>query len=219
MTELDKFYPDKSNFVVTVAGCVRVWVKSMTELLDDSANEDWTETVLEKSKSGRLRLFLDVSKSDVAATSWSTERNGFIVSLPKKTVYQPAELFPIFRGSLLTCFEAPKKPQLPIRQADDWADVELDTATGRPEVVEKTRPTLNTIRPTIEFLPNALSLPRPDELFLRAPYHLTVYPGHSDIEIHSSHSPSLKVLAEYLKRWCRVNHNDSTEVNILPDEK
>ncbi|KAK0632726.1 hypothetical protein B0T14DRAFT_491031 [Immersiella caudata] len=214
LAALEEFYPDKTNFVTILAGCVETWAKSMTELLEDSANEDWTETVLEKSKSGRLRLFLEVSSSDVGSTSWSGQRNAFVITLPKKKVFQPAELFPVFRGKLLTCFQAPKKAELPIRQgvaADEWADVELDTATGKPEVVEKTRsPPVSSSR-TVEFLPNVQSLPRPDELFLRPPYHLTVVPGHTEIEIQCSHSPSLKVLSEYLKRWCRINHHDTTE--------
>lgn len=221
LAALEEFYPDKGNFVAILAGCVQAWAKSMMELLEDSAHEDWTETVLEKSKSGRLRLFLEVSTSDNAATSWSEQRSGFIITLPKKRVFQPAELFPIFRGKLLTCFEAPKKAQLPIRQgataADEWADVEMDTATGKPEVVEKARSLPPaTAKTTVEFLPNALSLPRPDELFLRPPYHLTLIPGHSEIEIQCSHSPTLKVLSDYLQRWCRVNHHDTAEVCHSP---
>ncbi|KAK4454525.1 hypothetical protein QBC34DRAFT_134918 [Podospora aff. communis PSN243] len=215
LAALEEFYPDKTNFVNILAGCVEAWAKSMTELLEDSAHEDWTETVLEKSKYGKLRLFLEVSASDVGSTSWSEQRSGFVITLPKKKIFQPAELFPVFRGKLLACFESPKKAELPIRQGgagDEWADVELDTTTGKPEVVEKPRaqPTSRSTT-TVEFLPNVQSLPRPDELFLRPPYHLTVLPGHNEIEIQCSHSPTLKVLSEYLKRWCRINHHDTTE--------
>lgn len=223
LAALEEYYPDKGNFVTTIAGCVEAWAKSMIELLEDSAHEGWTDTVLEKSKFGRLRLFLEVSASESASTSWSGQRSGFIITLPKKKVYQPAELFPVFRGKLLTCFETPKKPQLPVHQGgapDEWADVEVDTTTGKPEVVEKTKSTpvssrsavpASTAQYTAEYLPNALSLPRPDELFLRPPYHLTLFSGPSEIEIQCSHSPSLKVLSEYLQRWCRVNHHDTTE--------
>lgn len=222
LAELDEFYPDKANFVQTVAGCVQTWAKSMTELLDDSANEEWTETVLEKSKFGRLRLYLEVSSSQSAATSWSEQRNGFIISIPKKRVFVPTELFPVFRGALLTCFETPKS-QLPVRQggasgaavaaADEWADVKLDTATGKPEVIEKQTGAQTSSRTTVQFLPNVQSLPRPDELFLRPPYFLTVIPSSGEIEIQGSHSPSLKFLADYLERWCRVNHHDTTAVS------
>ncbi|KAK1757869.1 hypothetical protein QBC47DRAFT_377143 [Echria macrotheca] len=219
LTELDAFYPDKTNFVLVVTQCVQAWAKSLTELLDDEAHEAWTETVLEKAKFGRLRLFLEVSPSEDASTSWSDTRAGFVICLPRKRVYQAAELFPIFRGKLLTCFEVPKESvPLPLRQggaaADEWADVELDRTTGKPEVVDKpvvtTGPVSSPARPVVEFLPTMQSLPRPDELFLRPPYHLTIVPGHSEIEVQCSHSPSLKFLADYLERWCRVNHHDTT---------
>lgn len=195
-----------------MAGCVQAWMKSMLELLDDSAHEDWAEAVLDKTKVGRLWLFLEVSGSDKASTSWSAQRNGFTIGLPKKQIFQPAELFPVFRGELLTSFEPekkrPEKSQLPIIQptADEW----MDAVTGRPaDAVEN--PKSAASRPSVEYLPNALSLPRPDELFLKPPYHLTMVSGHSEIEIQGSHSPSLKVLADYFQRWCRINHHDTTE--------
>ncbi|KAK0730997.1 hypothetical protein B0H67DRAFT_56775 [Lasiosphaeris hirsuta] len=221
ITALDEFYPDKANFVVVVTGCVQAWAKSLTELLDDSANEEWTEKVLDKIKYGRLRLFLEVSASNSASSSWSEQRNGFIVSLPKEKVIQPAELFPVFRGKLLTSFEDDKKPHLARRgaadasvglgAADEWADVEMDAKTGKPQVVEQPSNLSAPAKPKVEFLPSAASLPRPDELFLRPPYHLSLFPGHAEIQIHCSHSPSLKLLAEYLERWCRINHHDTTE--------
>ncbi len=192
----------------------------MTELLDDSANEEWAEAVLEKTKVGRLRVFLEVSASTSGATSWSTQRHGFIISLPKKQVHQPAELFPVFRGKLLTSFDVEKKPQVLTSRpggagsgtADEWADVEVNAATGKPDVVEKQENTLVSSRRVVEFLPTAVSLPRPDELFLKPPYHLRLIPGSSEIEIQCSHSPSLQLIADYMERWCRVNHNDTTEV-------
>lgn len=231
LAELDEFYPDKANFVQTIAGCVQTWAKSLTELLEDDSpgNEEWIETVLEKSKFGRLRIYLEVSSSssEKGGTSWSEQRNGFIITIPKKRIFVPTELFPVFRGALLTCFETPKsKPlPLPLRQgaggaaADEWADVKLDTTTGKPEVVEKQQTgggAHGSLSRTaaVQFLPNVQSLPRPDELFLRPPYFLTVLPSHGgEIEIQGSHSPSLKFLADYLERWCRVNHHDTTAVS------
>ncbi|KAL2271398.1 hypothetical protein VTJ83DRAFT_769 [Remersonia thermophila] len=212
---LDSLYEDKTNLVAVVAGCVQVWAKSMTELLDDSANEAWTEKVLEKV-SGRLRAFVEVSSSDQGSTSWSEERGGFVISLPKKMLVQPAELFPAFRGGLLACFDVPKQPQ-PLADRD-WEGVEVvDGATGEAEVVIREGPPSSsssskpapTTRSKVEFLPNAASLPRPDELLLRPPYHLTLSHTGDGIELQCSHSPTLKLLAEYLKKWCRTNHNDT----------
>lgn len=216
VAELDTFYADKANLVAVVAGCVQVWAKSMTELLDDSAHEAWTEKVLEKVPV-RMRVFVDIASSVQAATVWSEQRGGFVISLPRKQIYQPAELFPVFTGDLLVCLDPAKTP-LPERKAaagaDDWEGVEVDRATGTVQVeAVETRKSLETpARAKVEFLPNVASLPRPDQLFLKPPYHLTLLHGHQQIELHCSHSPTLQLLAEYFKRWCRVNHADTRNV-------
>jgi len=223
LVELDKYYPDKTNLVAIVAGCVATWCKSMTELLEDEAHEEWTETLLERVKSlSRIRLFLEVSPDAQASTAWSAQRAAFLVRLPRKTVYAPAELFPVFRGALLACFDDDddkKQAQalLSRRDAaapagDDWADVAVDHKTGKPDVVEAASPPNppSSGRYPVEFLASASSLPRPDELFLRPPFHLVVHDlGRQKVEVLGSHSPSLELLADYLKRWCRTNHHDT----------
>lgn len=222
VAELDSFYEDKNNLIAIVAGCVQAWAKSMMELLEDPAHADWTDTLLEKIPV-RMRVFVEVAASASAATAWSEQRDGFVVSLPKKTVYQPAELFPVFRGGLLPCFEVKKKPQLPVRKAetgaaDDWEGVEVDATTGTAQVAQAPRASYAPAasRPKAEFLPNMASMPRPDQLFLQPPYHLSLIHGHHQIELHCSHSPTLELLAEYLKRWCRINHADTRNACLLP---
>lgn len=211
---LDAFYADKTTFVVVVAGCVQTWARCMFELLEDPVNEDWTEKVLEKVPV-RMHVFVEVSATDNAMTQWSEQRDGFILKLPNKLVSLPAELFPVFRGQLLACFDTvTKKFQLPERGAtaaasDDWEGVEINTTTGRAKVVESA-----TKSWTVEFMPDAALLPRPDELFLKPPYHLTLLHGHQQVELHSSHSPTLEFIATYLKRWCRVNHTDTRKVSL-----
>ncbi|KAL2124912.1 hypothetical protein VTJ04DRAFT_1277 [Mycothermus thermophilus] len=216
VAELDPFYEDKANLVIVVAGCVQVWAKSMSELLDDSANEAWTEQVLEKVPV-RLRAYVEVASSpdQQASTSWSEERKGFVITLPKRRVLQPAELFPAFRGGLLACFEQPKKPQTATpaaesKVADDWEGVDVVPGkTGQAEVVIRGPPSLAAARNKVEFLPDVASLPRPDDLLLKPPYYLTLSHGGDMIELQCSHSPTLTVLAEYLRKWCRTNHNDT----------
>ncbi len=153
-------------------------------------------------------------------------KEAFVVSLPKRTVTLPAEFFASFRGALVGCFEEDKKEEhgLPHRgaaaaaAADDWADVEMDKATGKADVIEKSGLAASGgggggAQYKVDFLPDVNSLPRPDELFLRPPYHLIIQDlGRQRIEISCSHTPSLQLLAEYLKRWCRINHNDSRKV-------
>ncbi|KAK3901011.1 hypothetical protein C8A05DRAFT_35319 [Staphylotrichum tortipilum] len=220
VADLDAFYPDKANLVAIVAGCVQAWAKSMTELLEDPAHEAWADKLLEKVPV-RLQLFVEVAggKDPKGGTSWSEARDGFVVALPRRQVVQPAELFPLFRGGLLGCFEeagrvVPLMERKAAAAADDWAGVEVDTTTGKAEVTEPPPRAVDyaaasAARPRVEFLPVVASLPRPDELFLQPPYHLSLSHGHQHIEVQCSHSPTLQLLADYLKRWCRVNHTDT----------
>jgi hypothetical protein len=222
LAELDSYYPDKGNFVTTVATVVQAWVRSMTQLLDDSEREDWTEALLERLKAAgsRLRISLEVAPSDRSrcSTSWADRSQGFVIHLPKKLITAPAELTPIFYGELSTCFDsqdAKSKPPPTIAVptasgSDDWADVEMDKTTGKVAIVEKLAQSPARIIP--QYLPSAATLPRPDELFLRPPYHLIVAGGDREIEIQSSHSPSLQLLADYFQRWCRANHQDTRSV-------
>ncbi|KAL8345353.1 hypothetical protein RB601_005407 [Gaeumannomyces tritici] len=228
LAELDSFYIDKGNFAAAVAGAVETWAKALTELLDDEKNEQWTEKLLEKLKESwsRLRAFVDVSKDTSASTEFSHERGGFVITLPRRTLNQPYELFPLYKGEIHASFDEGRKKKsvkLPSHSApaagDDWADVEVDEATGKLEVVEKATPAAMVSAavsggapppglPKPEFMPNADTLPRPDELLLRPPYHLIVHAkGLTEVEVQCSHSPSLSFIADYLKRWSRANHN------------
>ncbi len=135
------------------------------------------------------------SSTDKASTAWSEQRLGFIIALPKKQIYQPTELVPVFRGDLLTCFQE-KKPQIPVRSSgavDDWADVEMDSATGKPDVVEKPAKAVHsavhgavhgTESQASDFLPAAESLPpsrrAPHEAAVPSSCPRTRHPGGRD---------------------------------------
>ncbi|KAI1863448.1 hypothetical protein JX265_008843 [Neoarthrinium moseri] len=214
LSELDGLYPDKSTFVPSIAGCVHSWCTALSTILDDSANEEWTDALLDHMK-GRLRVFLEVYKGPQPALSWSGERTGFIISLPKEHVPSPWEMEPLFKSQSLACFDEKVAPATAMahRSApnDDWADVSLDAKTGKPELIDHSHNrTVSTVTADFERLPTCSILGRPDELLLKPPYHIAVYDrGTTLIEVHGSHSPSLQLLAEYLKKWCRVNHQDS----------
>lgn len=133
---------------------------------------------------------------------------------------------------------------LPVRSGaggdSDWADVSMDRSMGQARVVEATPS--SSLRhhaaqpgavaaaasplaavaattpniPRVEILPAARSLPRPDELLRRPPYHLLVTArAYNEVEVQCSHSGSLVLLADYLRQWCRVNHNDTRNVSLL----
>lgn len=232
--DLDKVYPDRQSLATAVAGCVELWCKVFTELLEgadnaDTAQQEWAEALMDNLEPHvGLRLFVSVTGSDASlpivtepGTAWSEERSSFLLYLPqKRAVTVPGEFAAVYRGGLLNCFkEKPAAaPNLAHRSAaaaaapggDDWADVEMDTKTGKAAVVEATHAASEPTIAKLEYLPSLESLPRPDELFLRPPYHIIVADyGNKKIVVQGSHSPSLHLLGEYMKRWCRINHQDS----------
>ncbi|KAM7216113.1 hypothetical protein V8F06_008488 [Rhypophila decipiens] len=217
LAELHGLFPDGREQVANIAETVQVWVKSMLDLLDPE--DAWADKVLEKTanSAGQLRLFLDVSaKLDKPVTSWSEGQQGFVITLPRNVRVQPNELFPVFRGQLYACFDE-KKQTVQADKADDWADVEVDTTTGTPMVIDQQTSTSTSIQAAgsstpqaSPYLPTVASLSRPDELLSKPPYHLLLrQSARGFIEIQCSHSPSLQLLAYYFRKWCRVNHQDT----------
>ncbi|KAI8302768.1 hypothetical protein K4K59_000359 [Colletotrichum sp. SAR11_240] len=217
LAELDTVYSDKGDLVAAVAGTVETWTKAATELLDDDKNADWTEILLEKLKATyiNLRLFIEVSRDDQASSAWSDERGGFIIALPRRQLNHPAELFPLFQGEIKECFSdkhhlPPSYTISPRMSGDEWADVGLDVRAGHLSLNDRETSAKTTTGPDI--LPRADSLPRPDDLLSKPPYHLFVYARSAhEIEVQCSHSGTLKFLSEYFKKWRRVNHQLSTK--------
>ncbi|KAI0397974.1 hypothetical protein F5Y17DRAFT_454557 [Xylariaceae sp. FL0594] len=107
-------------------------------------------------------------------------------------------------------------PASPTGEGDDWADIHVsnDGAT----TVEVPTPTPLPHRPKLtpqpqrrkyDIIPDLATVPRPDDLLQRPPYHLHVsaYGSNgSQVDVECSHSPTLQFLAEYLQKWCRTNH-------------
>ncbi len=177
------------------------------------------------STARRDRLTQDIHNSKVSDNKapvilWSKERGGFALALPKGPMPSPIEMESLFKGEVLNCFKD-SIPILSIAQrsvpSDDWANVSVDTATGKPAVIDHALWKLSStvVSREVDVLPNYDVLPRPDELLLKPPYHLTITnTGNQLIDIQCSHSPTLQLLADYLKKWCKTNPEDSRKVNF-----
>ncbi|KAI5919418.1 hypothetical protein F4810DRAFT_503404 [Camillea tinctor] len=210
LADLDPYYPDKSTFVPSIATCVQAWCESLSNVVNDEANEEWSDLLIERIK-GHLRVFLTISTNDQLALSWSNERTGFLLALPRGPISSSIQMEAVFKAALLDCF-AEKATQI-MADTDDWADVSVDK-TGKPNVAgyENTQPS-KVSRQEFDTLPHISLLPRPDDLLMNPPYHLVVYSSQSLVEVYCSHSPTLQLLSEYLEKWCRV---DSQKVNRPP---
>ncbi|KAK9783814.1 hypothetical protein SCAR479_00373 [Seiridium cardinale] len=155
LAELDSSYPDKTVFVISIAGCVRAWSTALSSLLDAGADEEWADTLLDHAE-GR------VSKASQLRLSWSRERVGFVISLPKSQLPSIMEMEPLFKDQLLTCFDENAAPPAALAHrpgpGDDWADISMETATDKP-VVTTSAPKA----PTFDRLPDCNTLERPDD--------------------------------------------------------
>ncbi|KAF7551234.1 hypothetical protein G7Z17_g5166 [Cylindrodendrum hubeiense] len=214
ISELEKVYEDKAQLIGALIGITQVWFATLAEIMDDSTQDTWSEKVVEKINevTSRLNVTLEVSETEQASTEWSDSRKGFLVLVPKVHVYQPAQFGSLFKDQLLDCFEEKKKPSQPLpihsTTGDEWADVGIDDTTERPAttVVSKGAASI------VEYLPDPNTLPKPGTLLLKPPYHLFIHAlGNNKLEIQCSHSATLEVLSEYLKRWCRINPNLTTK--------
>ncbi|RSL56930.1 hypothetical protein CEP53_006640 [Fusarium sp. AF-6] len=213
VSELDKVWEDKNQLIASVTSFLQTWFQVLTELLDDESQEEWADKLLTKINElcSRLNLIVEISESEHASTRWSDGRLGFVLSLPNTQVYQPAQFAGIFKEQLLDCFEAkkPAKP-LPIHSTtgDEWADVGVEDEPEQPAKQPQTKSQPSTV----DYLPDPNTMPKPGTLLQKTPYHLFVYAaGKNKIEIECSHSQTLEVLSEYLKRWCRINPNLTTK--------
>ncbi|KAF5648685.1 cytochrome family 51 (sterol 14-demethylase) [Fusarium tjaetaba] len=215
VSELESFWEDKGELVSSVASFIHVWFEALTDLLDDESHEAWTDTLLTKVRelTSRLNLTVEVSENQRPSTKWSNAQLGFILYIPKDLTHQAAQYFGLFKEQLLECFEENRPSKtLPIHSTtgDEWADV---GAEDREEEPAKPPPT-GSKTPAIDYLPDPNTLPKPSALFQQAPYHLFVYTSLSSrsqkIEIECSHSQTLEVMAEYLKKWTMtiVNRTD-----------
>lgn len=84
------------------------------------------------------------------------------------------------------------------KEADGWEDVHV---TARAPARKP------------QFFPTVASLPRPDDLLRQPPYHLLMHASGSNVLVECSHSPTLQLLSDYLKQWCRANHNRTDKVS------
>ncbi|GAP91547.2 hypothetical protein SAMD00023353_6500470 [Rosellinia necatrix] len=232
--ELGAFYPDKATFVPSVTAAVEACCTALAGLLDDDANADWSDTLLERAD-GHIRLFLEVSKGRDMGIAWSDQQRGFVITLPRAAVPSHSYMISFFGPGLLRVFEsaggqhdasplAAETKTTSAEAADDWADVVVDKSAsgGRVVSVVESAPRQQyqsapqtaaavPAAPGFDLMPDVGIVSRPDDLLLKPPYHLIVQgAGSSQIDVQCSHSPTLQFLSDYLKKWSKTNHNNTT---------
>jgi hypothetical protein len=91
---------------------------------------------------------------------------------------------------------------------DTWAEVDAVELDSASVFTPTTTSRALASRPApLDSLPNINVIDRPEELTKRPPYHMILRSDDRRMVVQGSHQPSLELLAEYLKRWSKKNHN------------
>ncbi|EAA35694.1 hypothetical protein GE21DRAFT_1935 [Neurospora crassa] len=111
---LDEFGEQLQPTLVEAASDImQLWCVELQSILDHPDNDDWLTRLLTRlvKANGQLRVMLDVWEKTQLGTSWSDERNGFLVHLPKHFLFVRRALKrgesvirEEFQKELLSCF-------------------------------------------------------------------------------------------------------------------
>lgn len=106
---LDEFGYQEELTIVDAAHDIMVpWCRELCSILFHPDSDDWLTRLLTRlaKANGKLRVMLDVWENSQLGTTWSDERNGFFVHLPKHFLFLRRALN---RGELVICKEFQKE--------------------------------------------------------------------------------------------------------------
>lgn len=133
-----------------------------------------------------------MGESSKPSTTWSKDRDAFIIHLPNEIMPSRSELVSIFQNQIPAVFQpthhltssAPAQaegsgPVVVSRGFDNTAAMASSPADLPP----------HTAGPTITKIPNVNDLPKPDQLLAKPPYYLILYAGvRTKVEVECSHT-------------------------------
>ncbi|KAI1370981.1 hypothetical protein F4677DRAFT_436792 [Hypoxylon crocopeplum] len=198
-TVMSDFHSNTSQCVSSIEECAQTFLTALFVFANSGGKAELT-------RPRYLELAIGASiprRNDVLTLSWSCtrERDRFHIIVSPGPMPSRAEMLSLFQAQIPSCYNMQQTPIEPllsraIAKASDRSDM-----APRTPVVTK---------PGYDVLPDARTLPQPEDLLLKPPYHLAVYGGGKTmVEVQCSHSLTLEVLADYLKKWCKTNHQDT----------
>ncbi|KAH9478623.1 hypothetical protein JR316_0009080 [Psilocybe cubensis] len=217
-------YPDKAQFIPSIARVVNAFYGRLLARVDDDNNSEWTEELLEmlaKKPNSSWLLKLEISAGRCPKVNLKREFSAFTLEIPNAQLPLNAAVESMFDQDLDLLFSS----EVGISSSDaavnddDWAKVNVRGETTLSSHASTLVPSGIAVTPRIQKLPNIDMLDRPAQLFKStAPYFLTVDARTIPLVIQGSHQPSLELLAEYLKKWAKTNMGDSLKRPILKVE-
>ncbi|KAF9525070.1 hypothetical protein CPB83DRAFT_909470 [Crepidotus variabilis] len=224
-------YEEKSIFVPTIFRIVASFYDRLLSRLDNESDSEWTEQLLnefaKRPGSATWSVNVDVSGSSILRPriSWNPLVDAFLLEIPNRALPMQAEIDAGFDQDLDNLFLGASSASVNSGfNEDDWAEVtDGDTHTAEKPVVKQAaaeRPSQAANIPMSQSkttkLPSLDTLYRPAELFKAAtPYTLILDASTSPLVVQGSHQPSLELIAAYLKKWAKINTQDSQKRPIF----
>ncbi|KAK3488514.1 hypothetical protein B0T13DRAFT_406487 [Neurospora crassa] len=147
---LDEFgYQEEPTIVDAAHDIMAAWCVQLQSILVDPDSDDWLSILLTRlvKANGKLRVILDVWENTQLGTSWSDERNGFFVHLPKHFLFVrrainrgESAIREKFQKELLSCFVATandKEGSNPELGKEAWTGTAKESLTQLSVIDEK----------------------------------------------------------------------------------
>ncbi|KAJ3037524.1 hypothetical protein HDV00_001637 [Rhizophlyctis rosea] len=209
--ELQECAADKDTFIPLITQVVVEWCRLVGKLAENEDEGGWTEQMLERvARTQSVRVLLEVG-DETSSTTWSDSQNNFTITLPKSGAFKDPSYLSKLHNDLLRVFNPSATTSTSVDTSDDLDTSEFDMLSiATPAPADHVR---SSSAQSLDSLPSLNTIPRPEELMKRAPYHLVIYntsPG-KEISVECSHQPSLELIAAYFKKWVKTNHNKTTK--------
>jgi hypothetical protein len=155
-------------------------------------------------------------------TRFDKEKQAFCILLPRGTFPAPTDMVSSFMAGLPETLKN-EQPAASLAAATVPDAEEPSPSVLAPEAhaappasnAHSTSPAALPVakRGGYTYMPDVKAMAKPDELLLKPPYYLVVYANNREsVEVECSHSPTLQMLAEYLKKWVKTNQGDRKKV-------
>ncbi|KAJ4407850.1 hypothetical protein N0V85_004307 [Neurospora sp. IMI 360204] len=211
---LDEYGEQNDPTIVgAAANILEAWSAELGLIVGRAEMDDWLTKLLTRvvEAGGKLRVMLDVWEDTQLGTSWSDERMGFFVHLPKhflfvrracKEGFYPLQA--VFNKSLPLCSfpatEKEKEDSKPEPGKGAGTATELESGLKQLSVRDEKRKVIaanskttttssaSSAQPKPSQFPTVASLPSLSEICSKPPYHITIQDNSNPIR-YSSRKP------------------------------
>ncbi|KAF8962568.1 hypothetical protein BDZ97DRAFT_2076320 [Flammula alnicola] len=219
---LKETFSEPTTFVPAICRIGLAFYGRMLSRVENEANLEWIDKLLVSDETNLQRPRL----------TWKIGAGVFRIEVPNRKPSGNAvieagfdeDLDKLFGSSFLSAI--PEEPS-ELYKEDDWAELteveetpaEIPQQIPSPDIQTLQRKASRTAEHKRDDLPTIDMLHRPAKLFRKlGPSFLTVNASTCPLLVQGSNQASLEHLASYLRKWAKINQNDSLKRPILKVE-